>query len=379
MTSYNYDVVWFTRDGVSNTINGLGQSVLTVFMRDDVTGFTYDQPFGGVGNLWAVSSFSDGVQGVILDGTSNTISLSEVTVQATQFAFGDGSVRFISDALEIEDPTSGRTYLMQLDGTPLPFFEEATPTIPRITDVDGAVSFINETLDWRAPILYGDAAPGNSLDLVTRPNLKSITENDRAVLDGTSNTILFGEGNDHGWGRAGNDVLYGGTGSDRLYGEIGNDSLYGGAGDDSLYGGVGRDTILGGSYSDLIYGGDGADDLYGESGRDRLFGGRGADILDGGAGDDKLTGGGGADAFIFTAGGGADLIKDFNAEDGDILRLDSAMLGSATTGAEVSAMFGAALHGHLGLVLATGETIEFTNLMFVQANLDLIATAIEIF
>jgi Ca2+-binding RTX toxin-like protein len=60
-----------------------------------------------------------------------------------------------------------------------------------------------------------------------------------------------------------------------------------------------------------------ADYMYGFGGNDKLDGGKGADFLGGGAGRDVLTGGAGNDIFIFTAGGGRDVIKDFDANSSD--------------------------------------------------------------
>lgn len=61
-------------------------------------------------------------------------------------------------------------------------------------------------------------------------------------------------------------------------------------------------TFFGTSDNDHLIGGVGSDHLYGRAGDD---------FLDGGAGNDTLSGGSGTDWFGLTAGGGQDVISDF--------------------------------------------------------------------
>lgn len=75
-------------------------------------------------------------------------------------------------------------------------------------------------------------------------------------------------------------------------------------------GGVGDDVLLGNALDNRLTGG---------SGDDWLDGGDGGDVLKGGLGDDHLTGGDGADTFAL--GPGRDVVLDFNADQGDQLRL----------------------------------------------------------
>ncbi|MEM8590726.1 MAG: Calx-beta domain-containing protein, partial [Pseudomonadota bacterium] len=86
----------------------------------------------------------------------------------------------------------------------------------------------------------------------------------------------------------------GGDGRDRLTGTVDNDRLSGEGG---------RDVLRGKAGDDVLDGGDG---------RDRLKGGAGDDVLDGGADNDVLFGGRGADLFVFGAGDGNDVIRDFD-------------------------------------------------------------------
>ncbi|WP_249654006.1 Ig-like domain-containing protein [Pectobacterium brasiliense] len=98
----------------------------------------------------------------------------------------------------------------------------------------------------------------------------------------------------------------------------GNDILNGGAGNDILFGQGGNDTLIGGEGNDLLYGG------------------AGDDILIGGAGGDTLIGGAGADTFKWQAGDiGNDVIKDFNAKEGDRIDL-SDLVGELEEGTDIS-------------------------------------------
>lgn len=134
-----------------------------------------------------------------------------------------------------------------------------------------------------------------------------------------------GSGDDSLGGNEAANVLDAGAGADTLYGWGGNDTLYGRAGIDDLNGGTGADRL---------YGGADADWLLGAEGNDRLSGGSGDDELNGddwsgsaGLGVDRLTGGSGADTFVFRIGqsgtkfGQRDIVTDFDATEGDVVRL----------------------------------------------------------
>jgi Ca2+-binding RTX toxin-like protein len=110
----------------------------------------------------------------------------------------------------------------------------------------------------------------------------------------------------------GSDRVAAGNGSDKIFGGKGKDTLDGQSGKDKLSGGSGNDHLLGGNGNDRLSGDNGQDQLYGGHGRDKLLGGKGNDNLSGGKGNDQLTGGAGADEFVFSKGGGADTIRDFD-------------------------------------------------------------------
>ncbi|MCV9880124.1 type I secretion C-terminal target domain-containing protein [Brenneria sp. KBI 447] len=88
--------------------------------------------------------------------------------------------------------------------------------------------------------------------------------------------------------------------------------------------------------STVYFGSAGSDELYGGSGNDQLFGGQGNDTLVGGDGDDILIGGAGADTFKWQSGDiGHDVIKDFNASEGDRIDL-SDLVGELEEGTDIS-------------------------------------------
>ncbi|MBP2302769.1 hypothetical protein [Azospirillum picis] len=178
-------------------------------------------------------------------------------------------------------------------------------------------------------VLYGD--DGND-------TVQGGEEQDR-LFGNTGSDLLFGNtGADTLFGGQGEDLLHGGRDDDRLSGDLGADTLNGDQGNDVLIGGLGDgsladaggDLLLGNSGADLLFGNAGADTLYGGQDADTLFGGLGDDLLFGDLGDDvlagdrgadTLSGGAGADLFVFASGSGKDVITDFNAAEGDRLRL----------------------------------------------------------
>ena len=141
-----------------------------------------------------------------------------------------------------------------------------------------------------------------------------------------------GLGSDTIHGGVDDDILYGGRGIDSIQGNQGDDFIKGGNGSDVLKGHAGQDHLIGGGNNDKLKGGQDDDKLTGKSGHDRLFGdeghdvlvgGPGNDLLDGGSGDDFLKGGKGRDKFVLSTG--KDIIKDFDASQGDTIKVDPAL------------------------------------------------------
>lgn len=107
-----------------------------------------------------------------------------------------------------------------------------------------------------------------------------------------------------------------------------NNLLTGTTGYDLMHGYDGNDVLKGGADSDWVYGDNGADNMLGEAGDDMMFGG---------AGGDALSGGTGADTFWYLDVGDStstayDLIKDYNASQGDKLDLSVIDADSGTVG-----------------------------------------------
>ena len=82
-------------------------------------------------------------------------------------------------------------------------------------------------------------------------------------------------------------------------------------------------------FARIINGTTGNDNLVGTELRDRLGGRAGNDVLNGLGGDDRLVGGSDNDTLIggngadrFICGGGDDTVKDFNASEGDTIKLN---------------------------------------------------------
>ncbi len=123
---------------------------------------------------------------------------------------------------------------------------------------------------------------------------------DDAINGNGGDDVLCGcDGDDSVYGGAGNDVIAGEEGDDCLGGGYGDDCILGGDGYDTLNGWTGDDTMLGGYDNDKLFGGEGYDRLSGGEGDDCISGGQDDDIILGGTGRDKMSGGTGNDSFVF--------------------------------------------------------------------------------
>lgn len=105
-------------------------------------------------------------------------------------------------------------------------------------------------------------------------------------------TIITYSGSHEMYGDGGNDILYLNGYSDWVDGGSGNDHIWGlGSGGVYGYGGIGTDMLQGSAYGDTLEGGDDGDLIIGAGGNDTLRGDDGNDTLQGGAGVDNLHGG----------------------------------------------------------------------------------------
>lgn len=146
-----------------------------------------------------------------------------------------------------------------------------------ISDTTSLNTLVNSSNAIKVPVLTNNRSTGEET--------LQLTTNDRGVLALDGNDNVIGSGN-----------------SDVINGNTGDDLIEGGAGDDFIRGGKGNDILIG------------------SSGNDYLVGDFGMDVLSGGSG---------ADTFILrtvtavasTDVAAADLIADFNANEGDRLAI----------------------------------------------------------
>ena len=291
--------------------------------------------------------------------------------------------------------TNGDTSFIVLDGAPIDL-----PTLQSVID-------FNTSITGSTQVTSGDYAPelnGNGILPATFASLVDISENDIAQGNDAGNRRRLREGDDSYFGMGGDDTVYGGTGKDTVYGGTGNDLIYGeddndrlfgDAGFDSLYGGAGIDVMYGGDLYDLLegddgndklYGGNDGDELLGGAGNDQLFGDAGNDWMSGGDGNDRLTGGPGSDfmrgdagndlmlgqrgnddmtggtgidTFVFEAFMGRDIVRDFSAAEGDVLRIKALLVGGslAISDAAVVATYAVDLGNHTRLDFGGGNSV----------------------
>ncbi|MCP5076224.1 MAG: calcium-binding protein [Rhodobacteraceae bacterium] len=215
---------------------------------------------------------------------------------------------------------SGAIYKINIDASEgvayTEFMSEATTTGSN----DGAA-------DPRSMDAFAEV-DGSATLLLRSPDLQATSGGDDKLRGGSGEDEIYGGGGDdiiHGGND--DDELHGDHGDDRMFGGRGDDEMHGGAGKDHLIGGAGDDDLRGGNNADFLNAGGGDDQLKGGSGDDKLVGGAGSDTIEGGAGDDNLWGGnwtgdGSSDTFVVSAGGGLDLIHDFET-DHDLIDLSS--------------------------------------------------------
>ena len=100
--------------------------------------------------------------------------------------------------------------------------------------------------------------------------------------------------------------------------------------------------------------------LRGGARRRLILGGAGNDIVDGGAGNDTLFGGSGNDTFVFTGGGGQDVVMDFKQGD-DVLQIARNINGlNISNAADVAARV-LDVGGNAVIDLGNGDTVTLMN------------------
>ena len=187
---------------------------------------------------------------------------------------------------------------------------------------------------------------------------------DNSLAGTSAHTLIFtGTGNTQGYANDLGDTLIGNAGNNSLIGGNGNDIINGGAGADYMAGGLGNDTYYVDNPGDQIYDTGGTDTVISSidwvlgSGLENLKltggaisgSGNGADNrIEGNAQNNVLTGNGGHDTFVFSPGGGKDVVTD--PAGGDLIDL-SAFLAQ---GAKATIADGA---DGVTLGFATGESV----------------------
>ncbi|MBO6504050.1 MAG: M10 family metallopeptidase C-terminal domain-containing protein [Kordiimonadaceae bacterium] len=308
-----------------------------------------------------VTDFEDGVD-LIGFAENETVGFADITI--TQ----------MGDDVMVEDSKGNSLLIRNMNAADITIadFEGNTVGVA-LVGTDTAESLVGGDMDDTLSGGRGtDSLDGGAGDDVlfggTQADRLDGGEGNDSLLGGNGNdTVEGGSGSDTLSGSIGDDSLSGGGQGDRLFGDTGADTLNGGGGSDrvdylidtadilvdletgeatggfadgdvlisieSLFGGKGDDTlraletgsrlngaggddiVTGRSGDDLLAGGNGNDVVTGGAGNDLMNGNRGDDTLNGSAGDDTLRGSNGADTFVFTAGGGDDIILDFRAND----------------------------------------------------------------
>jgi len=240
------------------------------------------------------------------------------------FLDGDGNLYFGLNRgdhdLDGNTDAAGGIYKINIDWPAGAAMSEYMAEAQSTNSNDGAV-------DPRAPDPFSEVDPTGSI-LLRSPEIEPTSGGNDKLRGGQGDDTMFGGGGDDTLhGGSDDDVLSGDADNDRVFGGDGSDIVDGGSGHDRLFGGDGNDKMDGGSGRDLLKGGSGNDFMSGGEGSDKLVGGSGSDTLEGGAGNDHLWGGnwwkdGSSDTFVTAAGGGKDMIHDFET-DKDVIDLSS--------------------------------------------------------
>ena len=201
------------------------------------------------------------------------------------------------------------------DGAVFDITLEPGESVLSFVDGENFLRSTAETTPALLPAIAGAKSGSVILDIGedTRFRLEGIDLEDFGLEDiiftDLEPTVVGTNSEDNLRGGKGNDLIAGVEGDDTIVGQQGADALDGGRGDDLLNGGPGDDVLLGG-----------ADD-------DRLIGGQGDDLLAGGLGDDYIIGGQGKDTAVYggsfhdfriAAKPSRAVIRDRNADDGDL-------------------------------------------------------------
>ncbi len=335
-------------DTVSSTV-GTVNVTLDETSKWYLTADTYISSFSGTAANVITGSYDLYVDGVALDGTSETDGTDDTVVTALSIdntvdntiisgtsandtitnsgenvtVYGGAGDDNITNAFDVMTATSGRNALIYA-GTGNDTIANAQSSNITINAGDGNDSIHNS---GEYALLNGDDGD----DTIVSDSYGGITIN----------------------GGAGNDILSDNNGLNLINGDDGDDSISSGATDNTIYGGAGNDTILADGMSVSVYGGDGDDfidakgsylNIDGGDGNDTINisdseaiginnglgatvnGGAGNDVItnssanvtmSGGAGDDTIIGGDSRDVIFYANGDGNDLATNYTAGSSD--------------------------------------------------------------
>lgn len=245
----------------------------------------------------------------LVSGDSRFISVSTTTGDSITTGSGDDLVRTSSLGGSYISDEGGTDRYIGGDGFDMVSYESW------FWNPDGAVSGIYADLSQG----YVDGPDGN----------RDTVENIDSVRGTFLDDVFIGDDNYNDfYGLAGDDLIIGGGGDDRAvydrdFQQGGNDGIRADLRDGQVRDGFGNiDTLVsiedirGSNTDDIIIGNNQGNNLQGEAGDDlfRIY-----------SGDDSLRGGDGADRFVFVGEGfGFDYVDDFDAGEGDMIRILSA-------------------------------------------------------
>lgn len=343
-TSCGENIAWVGSTGPINLESAVEQLDQNLFLssghRTNMLNGTYSEvgigvqtgPFTSGGTVWnsamATELYGDSGTTFFLTGVAYTDSDNDDFYSMGE---GRGGVSFTVGAKSTQTAAAGG-YSLQVSGA-------------AATQVSGQVG--SKAFSCTVDMSHGNV----KLDVVDADTFfcsGSIT-----LGTGINAVTLLGVGNLNATGNGAGNTLTGNKGINTLNGAGGTDTLAGGLGNDKLNGAGGND---------LAKGEDGNDQLTGAAGADTLQGGNGNDTLTGGTGADRETGGAGADTFVFHAAEGADVITDFSAAQGDVLKLDDAIWGGGLTKAQVVAEFATVQADGVHLDFGAGQSIVLSGL-----------------
>lgn len=333
----------FSVPGISELIP---EDLAGMFRGGPSMGVQITNPVGPVGQQQAVDFISQQIVQSAMQQFQSAAAQAAITALQQALLSTLGSVVYgVRPTMEAMGPLPGPFGVVGGLGAHTVIFLDATGLRPglgvTLDHVDIAIIHgqLNLTGGLGAQLVLGDGYAQSMVLGEGDDELHGGGGND-TVGSAEGDDRLFGDdGDDRVFGGVGDDYLHGNAGADTVSGDAGNDVAHGGRGDDRMDGGdgddrfmgdLGDDLIAGGEGLDYLHGGAGADTVSGDAGNDVVQGGKDADRLEGGAGDDvllgdlgndTLAGGDGADLFVALAGGGRDLVLDFDAAAGDRVRL----------------------------------------------------------